>query len=74
MVQLSVQTNKYTRKCNSGHDLQAGDAIGIAFGTGEIICMKCVVHETPPVRYSGKFCDKCFLELPLAGGPCQNCD
>lgn len=71
-------TANYAKHCSNGHPLKVGEPIGIAH-KGTIHCIRCIdadflKPEETKVIYSNKFCGKCFLELPLAGGPCQNCD
>ena len=63
---------KYARMCNNGHPINPGDIIGTN-PAGTIVCVLCFEPKKQETLYSNKFCDQCFLELPLAGGPCQNC-
>lgn len=74
MALFKTMEARYARKCNNGHTIKSGDIIGTNHA-GIIVCVLCFEPKKQETLYSNKFCDKCFLELPLAGeGGCQNCE
>lgn len=61
---------RFSNKCANGHKIVVGDSIAIN-NDGLVLCKSCPeFYEKTTYKeliYSNKFCEYCFLELPIAG-------